>query len=337
MSEDLSFLNKLLSSKMNDSITNYIKELDNTVEGKLVLKSYMLELSGAQYDELPILEYLAKSIKEYVFGVEGAEKLAEEDKEPYREALRYIGSVEPASNGTFGEIILYRLVESILKVPMVSHKVQSLTSGNDQVKGADGVFLGMRNGEPVRLIGEAKIQVSLSKAVDSFIDSLEKFHEKFQMQGFELVVASKNLAQNLSEDEIKKVKDSLDTRTDLYKKTRLIHPVFLGYTEPNIDKLLTSLNVEEIKNKYFVELKTILEKKKNSIQDKINLSDYVKKVEVIVFIIPFMCANKFRFNFYTSLFTIPHHTEQEFLNKKKNKKKKTKKKVAKKIPKRAKS
>ena len=80
--------------------------------------------------------------------------------------------------GEVGEMILWLLMEVILKAPQVVSKMDLKTNTNLEVFGSDGIHVKVDDNDILNLyFGEAKFYNDIYKALDSAFESIEKFHE----------------------------------------------------------------------------------------------------------------------------------------------------------------
>lgn len=86
---------------------------------------------------------MAQKIKQFVLSEADIEECKKQDKEPWLKAAIYFGPVNPQNEGKYGELLLFLLVEAVLKTPMIAYKIKSLSDYKHQIKGSDGVFLGI--------------------------------------------------------------------------------------------------------------------------------------------------------------------------------------------------
>ena len=107
-----------------------------------------------------------------------------------------------AKSGEPGELLLYFLIEAVLRAPQAICKMSLKTSRKDEVKGSDGVHI---KWDPVgnRLIvyfGEAKLYQDLSAALTSAFKSMHEFHAN-GAEGHEAFLVSTHF--NLLDDSLK--------------------------------------------------------------------------------------------------------------------------------------
>jgi len=201
-------------------------------------------------------------------------------------------------------MLLYVFVEAFLKTPLMAYKLKDLSNPNDQVKGADGVFVGEYNNQLALLIGESKIHATLATAISSTFCSLQRFHDKAGPYENELLISRKYPKERgLDGDFLDTVLAILDGKTDRI----LVHPIFISYDFDEIsrisgdatnsdtaEKLLGDLLKTEITNLHT----TIINKKQN----------FPKPFQVFLdfFFLPIEDTLKLREHFYEMLHGHPY-------------------------------
>jgi hypothetical protein len=137
---------------------------------------------------------------------------------------------DPQTDGKLGELILFVLVEAVLDLPIVCHKLSLKQEPIQEVKGSDGLFFGTFRGVESLAIGEAKIVKRRSQAIASALDSTDRFHGKGgrAKKGHELNVAARTLSEDLTDEETEKILEAISPEPS---PQRTIHPIFLGYQE----------------------------------------------------------------------------------------------------------
>lgn len=187
---------------------------------KVQIRGYTIPFTGTQqkYNDLMVL--LRQQLLMYVFPDQ--ERPPDIDWALGRDKF---GDIDPKSDGKLGEMLLYVFVEAFLKTPLMAYKLKDLGNPNDQVKGADGVFVGEYDGQPALLIGESKIHQSVPSAIKSTMESLQRFHVNAAPYTNELMIARKYPAERGLSGEVLEAALSLMTR----KEGILVHPVFVSY------------------------------------------------------------------------------------------------------------
>ncbi|MFA7403308.1 MAG: DUF1837 domain-containing protein [Pelobacteraceae bacterium] len=190
------------------------------VDSKIQIRGYTIPFSGTQQNFNEIMNFLRRQLLKYVF----PEKERPEDID-WAIGRDKFGDNNPISDGKLGEMLLYVFVEAFLKTPLMAYKLKDLGNPNDQVKGADGVFIGEYQGQPALLIGESKIHQTVSAAVKSAMESLQRFHENAGPYATELLVSRKYPEERELSGEI------LDSVFAIMNREKgiLVHPVFIAY------------------------------------------------------------------------------------------------------------
>ena len=257
--------------------------------------------------------FLRRNLLKYVF----PEQQRPEDID-WALARDKFGNISPATDGKLGEMLLYIFVEAILKAPLMAYKLKDLQNPNDQVKGADGVFIGEYRGQRALFIGESKIHKDIKEAISDAFESLQRFHDKKSPYDTELNIAKNYPAQrNLSEEEIKEILQIFDEEMDYV----LVHPIFISYDFEEISKIsLKALSQEEAEQRL---KETILEEIKVWQSNIENQKKYYPKpfqVYLDFFFLPSENSLKLRNDFYCMLHNVDYQEEQKRQEKKINKK-----------------
>ncbi len=289
-------------------------------DGSLVLRTFSISFSGENSIE-KLIEFIKTAIKKYVLTEKEIAFYEGQGVDPSDHALQYFSKINPSKDGKYGELILYMLVEDILRVPMVVFKIP--TSVKDQVKGSDGVFIGNYKNQPAILLGESKTWKNLEKALKNAFASLNRFYENSDAIKNEFFVASKSIKEkNLSEEDLNFIWKCLTTDSDEYKNRLKVHPVLIVYDSKEILEALGG-KPEEIENK-------VKEAVENSIQGSLAeikklCSEFkdVAKANLDFFLIPVDNLTKFRNSLYKSF-----HGEEWKPKKKQQKEKVTEKKAS---------
>ena len=205
-----------------------------------------------------------------------------------------------SNDGEAGEILLYCLLESHFDAPKLLTKLELKTSGNDYVKGADGVHIKRFDTSYFQLIfGESKMVASLTSAITDALNSINELITRDNNNlEHEIALINSNLFKECNSDEqyefIKSIvmpKPDTDGLEEHIKKDNAFG-IFIGY-DANItesEKLLSREEFDETVKKRIIE-ETI--SKSKHIQAKINelkLTGY----NFYVYIVPFSNLNTTR-------------------------------------------
>lgn len=212
-----------------------LEQLDHhyyTVNDKLVLRLYTIRPSGTRMLVNGLCEALHRSLEHFVYS---DEKIRQDPGWAARNAGRYFGGKDPSTDGKYGELLLFVLVESVLGCKMVAHKLKSLANFNDQVKGGDGIFIGdyehQGNKRSAYLIGESKVTATFGVALEEALKSLDRFYDDQGGAAFldqELLVAQEFIAEG--HHNIDELYERLTPTKQAFKDQLLIHPTLLMYS-----------------------------------------------------------------------------------------------------------
>jgi len=82
---------------------------------------------------------------------------------------------ETGRSGELGELLLYMLIEWVLKAPIVACKMYLKTAQQMPVHGVDGIHLGYESGKLIMHWGESKLHQTLHSALDDIASSISGF------------------------------------------------------------------------------------------------------------------------------------------------------------------
>lgn len=121
---------------------------------------------------------LVRYITLYCFRAERRKELSELDRNELFMRARDLFRAEHTS-GQVGELLIYFLLETVLKAPQVLKKMPMTTNPKEERKGSDGVHLRWdADNEVLEIIfAESKIQASFTAALADAFASIERFHD----------------------------------------------------------------------------------------------------------------------------------------------------------------
>ena len=82
---------------------------------------------------------------------------------------------ETGRSGELGELLLYMLIEWVLKAPIVACKMYLKTAQQMPVHGVDGIHLGYEADKLIMYWGESKLHAKLSSALDDIAESISAY------------------------------------------------------------------------------------------------------------------------------------------------------------------
>jgi hypothetical protein len=201
-------------------------------------------------------------------------------------------------SGEAGEILLYFLMEAVLKAPQMVSKISLKTNSQLECNGSDGIHMRWNENEGLLDVyfGEAKLYKKASEGIGSMVQSIEDFHTN-SMEEFELRLVTRHFkhAESDLKDQIIKFVDrgrSSDT-------VRVNHACLVGYNWDAYDKLtqstLSEMN-EELKKNYLKE-----SNKLQSLLQRRFLPFKSKRLRFEIFLLPFSSIDDFRNEFLNAL------------------------------------
>ncbi|WP_345947660.1 Hachiman antiphage defense system protein HamA [Mucilaginibacter sp. PAMB04274] len=286
-----------------------------SISDKLALRFYTLKPSGTRLMVNGICEVLHDALAYYVYGE--AEIAKKGEMWAGLNAKSFFGQKQPQTDGKYGELLLFVLVESILACKMIAHKIRSLSNYSDQVKGGDGIFIGNYEvggtPHPAYLIGESKVTSTFSDALSEALISINRFHDLRSKADFldnELIVAKEFIKVTI--DNIDELYDRLTPTSDAFKRQVLVHPILLMYTTTSFGKLERESHTYEelekaIADKVIGKDKVLVRK----ITEKLKEYPEVEKVFLDFFILPCNSVDDFRNSMYQKIHGVPYSNPQK--------------------------
>ena len=100
---------------------------------------------------------------------------------------------ETGRSGELGELLLYMLIEWVLKAPIVACKMYLKTSQQMPVHGVDGIHLGYETDKLIMHWGESKLHQTLASALDDISSSISKYLKDPSKYANEVRIVRSNL------------------------------------------------------------------------------------------------------------------------------------------------
>ncbi|QLC34350.1 DUF1837 domain-containing protein [Halarchaeum sp. CBA1220] len=273
-----------------NELKNHLCEGEELEEKKIKVSSYTVSPNYGTIDYDSFIEFLGEKYMYFAF----PEEKVEEFDRPMHRAQKLSDYKEDARyDGKWGELILFTLVDGILDIPMVSHKLGWKQNPVDQIKGSDGLFFGKYEGSPSLGLGEAKMYSDLADGIEEALDSTDRFHEDGSQvrNQHELAVAAGNLSENLSSEKIEELASLFTTKQRDYQ---IMHPIFIGYDEPELAELQEepAENDGELLDRIQKHLSetNLLSKVKEEVEDEY---DHLKKHWLVFFFLPLEDKDRF--------------------------------------------
>lgn len=256
----------------------------------------------------PMVEALANTLYSYIINYCIAARNREEPLDSQQAALltrearklfRHPAVTDntPDKTGEAGELLLYFLLESVLKAPQLVSKMELKTNHKDEVKGSDGMHARWNDEDSLVdfFFGEAKLYQSASSAIASAIESVNQFHDiKMYRHEFTMVTKHFKYADQKTKDAI----TSMIIHGEPGPDVRVNHACLIGYDFKGYKSLFNSApNITEDFCKMFL---ADSERLVDLFQKRFDAFDK-KHLNFEVFIIPFPSVVDFRNAFNEAL------------------------------------
>jgi len=274
-----------------EKLKEYLLSPSQMSDGRLEVQTHCITVGGGTIDTEGLIQFASDMFPYFVFP---SDEVEERSLQVYRDAQARAGFRKDSQrDGLYGELLLFLLVDGLLDLPMISHKIAGKQNPQDEVKGSDGVFFGEYRGEEALGIGEAKIFGDKKDGIRDSIESTDRFHGSggARMQNHELEVAANNLSTNLSRERIEELSERLTSSSTSY---RLVHPIFVGYEEDELNQMQAEAmdgdELEKQLSEYIEEDEDML----SYIQDRLNEYKDLQKQWLVFFLLPVEDSDLFK-------------------------------------------
>lgn len=222
---------------------------DLVVEGvEATLRLHHLKFDG---NGVPKFAALAKTLVDHIiyFCIASRQRQGDLKAHEYARLFRQARDLfrKEDQTGEPGELLLYFLLETVLKAPQVVCKMSLKTNRREEVKGSDGIHVAYDEAKDclVLYLGEAKLYQGYGEALADAFQSIETLHaQKRTDYEVELVTSHfKHLDVEL-QDKISEYLDSLNPKGDY----RLCHACLIGYDWTKYGNLTTDKRGQFIAN-----------------------------------------------------------------------------------------
>ncbi len=139
------------------------------------------------------------------------------------------------NGGEAGEILLYFLMEAVLKAPQVVCKMEMKGNPGAEVLGSDGVHMKWDSVAQVYDVyfGESKLVGSMNAALSSAVKSIEKFHRSKRAEGEIRLVTSQF---KYLDDNAKRIAAQLAYDDECGAGLRTNHACLIGFDSDDYDR-----------------------------------------------------------------------------------------------------
>ncbi|CQH63559.1 DUF1837 family protein (plasmid) [Halobacterium hubeiense] len=283
-----------------EELLDHVFEVESWQFQSLEVSTYCIKPGMGTLDDAAFIQFLGRKYPYFVF----PEDEVDDYDFPYREAQRRADFDEDSKyDGKLGELVLFVLVDALLDLPLVSHKIGLMQEPVQDQKGADALFYGLYDGNEALGVGEAKIYTRKSQGIDSAFESTDRFHgaQGDAKTRHELRVARNNLSANLDEDQFKRL---LDVFSPGKSQHLHVHPIFLGYQADWLTEKQKECNSpQELEEEIVTEIKDSEIQK--DVQESLS-EDYpnLEKYETVFMLFPLEDVDEFRERLQEEIF--PH-------------------------------
>jgi len=198
------------------------------------------------------------------------------------------------TSGESGEILLYFLIETVLKAPQLVAKMDLKTNPKMELHGSDGLHFKWNETDELLDVyfGEAKLERELSVAIDHALSSISRFHEeKLDQHELSLVTGHFKWADEKLRTEVLKYLDRHDPGLDC----RYNHACLIGWSWEKYNQLNTEKRLDFIGG-----FEAIYKARAAKVADLINekfKGFKLRHLRFEVFILPFDSVQSFRDEF----------------------------------------
>jgi len=292
-------------------IDKYLITYDDSLKEKVITRSFSIRFSGTEEHMQGLIEFMADRIKEFVLSKADVKKCESLGQDPWRRAARYFGPIDPSKEGKYGELLLFLLVEAVLKTPMIAHKIKSLSDPKDQVKGSDGVFFGPYREQNSLLLGEAKVYQNSNQAIGDALRSIDKFHNVSTADNeikTELLIIRQTITDDLSLEQVEFLLNILDTQSVGYQKVNKVHPILIVYDEEKICEIEKNCKGKEDGEKMIHAMfdALSLEMLRKVLYKVSTKWKTLEKVYLDFFFVPVTSVEKFRNSLFKAIHNMPY-------------------------------
>lgn len=206
----------------------------------------------------------------------------------------------PARSGEFGELMVFFLTEGVLGAPQILTKMSLKTTPDENVKGSDGVYLGLFEGKLAFFYGESKVHRAVRSAIDDALESVNRFHTEAirdtkTRHEFEIGLVKNHL--DVPPGQLREtVLDLLDPWRAAKDEYECVNICFIGYDWAELAKTITETSKE-----WNEALHDLADQILNRLEDRFASSPDLKKFHWHFFFLPFESVDAARTEFLKGL------------------------------------
>lgn len=306
-----------LCAEINNYISTNIQDYDNCIDViehnhiiqgvEATVRLHHLKFDG---NGLPMVKPLANMLYTYIINycfaarnrnntltTQQAAALTKEARKLFRHPM--ITDESPDKTGEAGEILLYFLMEAVLKAPQVVAKMELKTNHKDEVKGSDGIHARWSEEDSVVdfFFGESKLYQSSSSAILDAMKSIDKFHAN-KMYQHEFSMVTKHF--KYMDEKIRNAISEMIVHGEPGSSVRVNHACLIGYDFKAYQALPLKLPKNEMTVEFSKQFLDDSSRLVELLQNSFNEFDK-KHLKFDVFFIPFPSVAEFRNAFNEAL------------------------------------
>jgi hypothetical protein len=283
-------------------------EHNHVIQGiKATVRLHYLKFDG---NGLPMVKPLANMLYTYIINyclsarnrndtltLQQAAVLTKEARKLFRHPI--ITDNSPDKTGEAGELLLYFLMEAVLKAPQVVAKMELKTNHKDEIKGSDGMHAKWNPEDDVVdfFFGESKLYQSSSDAISNAIESIDEFHNnKMYRHEFTMVTKHFKYADENTKNAISEILVHGEPGSDV----RVNHACLIGYDFKKYKSLPLNKSKNEITADFCSQFLVDSARLVNLLQKSFDKFDK-KHLKFDVFFVPFPSVVEFRNAFNDAL------------------------------------
>lgn len=238
-----------------------------------------------------LAEVLADHIIEYCFSARrrGEPAKPHEYSRLSREGRAYLRKI--GTSGEAGEMLLYFLLEAVLRAPQMVAKMELKTNPRMEIHGSDGIHMRWHetDGKLDLFFGEAKLEQTIYSALDNMIKSLQSFHSEGLLEHeFGVVTSHYKHADEKMKEEILTLLDRKKPGGDC----RINHACLVGYDWDEYKKL-SGVSSHELADTFRQRYVSDLPRLKKLLTGRFSRFAN-RRLRFEIFVLPFRTVQEFR-------------------------------------------
>jgi hypothetical protein len=305
-------LNKLLRGT-GDDLGAYLEEVHTHIpvpETKAIAHCHLIKLDGNGRPRVADLAtFIALRILDYSIPRSQIVKAKEKDSSNnstvevmklQKKALQLFTSLQKTGEG--GEMLLYALIQDVLKIPQLLCKMPLKTNADLHYHGADGIHVGYdKSANMLDLYwGESKLYASVDTGITECFKSLKTFFEQNggsdsrQERDLQLVTDNLDLVDQDLQNALLQYFNKDDEK---FTQLRFKGVTLIGFDSGEYPDMKIQKTLEELK----AQIQAEFTKWNAKLSKKIKKHKPLESFDLHVFLIPFPSVENFRKSFLTEL------------------------------------